>query len=327
MGIRVTKVEVITLRTSEQAREVAQRLKGLGGTESEREDKPKRIARIKGKILGNEVRPFEWAVGHVISSGLRRRVNGQHSSEAVLGLTPEEWKQVRFPLTAVWQEWDCDDQTDLANLFEQFDPSWSSRNAEDLVGAHLGIHDDLSQAIDRHVAVKVTQGIAWYHGHVERKKTSQETRFQLIHENHGTHDFLRWCGSIFSKKKTPEMLLEPVMAVVYHTSLGGNEDVRAFWKRIAVGKAALDADTSEYKLVEYLEKVNDSKSEWPRSTSRHFAKGAVRPTTLDTFATCLNAFAAWRTGRKIGDVFAPAKGKDAGEILVEFVPTAVLAVA
>jgi hypothetical protein len=77
MSFRLRSVELLTLQTSDAIRTAALKLKTLGGTESEREDKARRMAHIKAKILGGEMTPFRWCVGHVTALGLSRRVNGQ----------------------------------------------------------------------------------------------------------------------------------------------------------------------------------------------------------------------------------------------------------
>jgi hypothetical protein len=199
---------------------------------------------------------------------LSRRVNGQHSSEVFLSLTPEEWAQVVFPVTVAWEEYECDSTRDLAVLFEQFDPYWSSRTREDLIGAHLGIHEHLRHAVDRYVATRVTAGIVWYREKVLAFRRTDERQFAIIHENHDVHAFLTWCGSFLQKHKTAEMFKTPVLAAVYHTTRHGDEDARAFWKRVASGKAPLDADTVEYKLAESLDLAHAIDREWPAAIRR-----------------------------------------------------------
>jgi hypothetical protein len=234
--------------------------------------------------------PFRWSVGHVPASGLSRRVNGQHSSEVFLGLTPEEWAQVVFPVTITWEEYACESTRDLAVLFEQFDPYWSSRNREDLIGAHLGIHDDLRHAIDRYVATRVTAGVVWYREKVLGVRSTAERQFSIIHEHHDIHAFLTWCGSFLQKHKTAEMFKKPILAAVYHTARDGDEDARGFWKRVASGKAPLDADTTEYKLADILDLAHHMDGEWPAAIKRQLKGHKQHPS--DAFALAHVAQAA-----------------------------------
>lgn len=320
MGFRLKETRMLTLRTSDEVRECAAQLKGYGGTESEREDKAIRKLRIKNKILSEEVTPFRWCIGIVTDPDgpLRRRVNGQHSSEVFLELAPEEWASVRFPVVVIWEEYQCDGRVDLANLFEQFDPQWSSRDGKDIMGAHLGIHENLRSVINRRIALLVATGIVWYRNAVEGQQIPSEAKYQIVHENHDLHHFLSWCGSFLQKGKTEEMHRSSVIASMYMTAK--DEAAKGFWKRIAAGKAAHDADSVEYKLAEFLEMCHDSETDWPRSVTRHFKHSAKRPRPgeLDVFATCLRAFRSWQKGSKVADIFTPAKDRKASQIAQEF---------
>ncbi len=156
MGFRLKKAEVLTLKSKEEVLKLARRLNAHGGIECERQEKAAREAKIRAKILGGEMRPFTWALGKVLENSTTARVDGQHSSRVFETLGEEDWASVKLPVVVFWEEHDCDKMTDLALLFEQFNPPWSSRNAEDLMGAHAGIHEDLKPLLkDRHVAVKV----------------------------------------------------------------------------------------------------------------------------------------------------------------------------
>lgn len=326
MAFRLKKTEVLTLKGQEEVRRVAMKLKGFGGTESEREDKDRRKRKIREKVINREATTFRWCVAHVLENGLRRRVNGQHSSEVFLELAHDEWPEVLFPVVVVWEEYECDTMMDLPVLFEQFDPVWSSRDAKDIMGAHLGIHEDLRLAVNRHLALKVGTALVWYRQAVEGQKVSSQAKYFIVHENHDTHGFMTWCGSFLQAKggrssnasKTKEMHHPQVLAAMYHTARDGDEEARGFWRRVASGKAPLDSDSVEYKLAEFLELVDDPEAEWPRAVAKHFRAGARKPSDLDVFATCLRAFYAWRKGTKVAEVFTPAKGRKAKEIVEEF---------
>lgn len=318
MAFRLKSADVQTLHRRDQLTDLAGKLKAMGGTESEREERDRIKARIKEKVLSHGTTTFRWCFGNVLSSGLQRRVNGQHSSEVFLELTAEEWRQVRFPIVVIWEEYECDTIEDLPSLFEQFDPTWSSRNKQDLIGAHMGIHEDLRKGVSRYIAEKATAGISWYASKVEgNRKTGPEFQFSLVHDKDASA-FLLFCGTFLQRKKTDEMTNKAVMAAMYHTAT--DDDIKNFWRRVAGGKVHLDADSVEYKLSEFLEMVADPQAEWPRNVKKHFNRGHERPDDKDIFATCLNALSSYLKGRKIGEVFTPAKGKSASEIAEEFTP-------
>jgi hypothetical protein len=323
MSFQLQTTEKLTLNTPEEVRTLAQKLADLGGTESEREDKLLRKMRIRAKIFGAEMTPFRWCVGTIASSQLTRRVNGQHSSEVFLELTTEEWQQVRFPVCVYWEEYVCDAPVDLAVLFEQFDPHWSARSKDDLIGAHIGVHDDLRQVISRKVARHVTGGLQWYREKVEGHKATPEGQFGLIHENHDVHAFLTWCGRYLSTDKTPEMLHpKATIAAIYHCMRDGNPHACVFWERVAGGKVVNDAETIEYKVAEFLELTRTCKvaEDWPTPIRRHLKQGKQRPSDNDIFATCLRAFAAAMKGQKVGDVFTPARNRSVPQLVAELYP-------
>jgi hypothetical protein len=316
MGFSLKKATMLTLRTKDEVLKEAQRLKGFGGTECEREEKEKRKEKIKSKILSGDMRPFTWAVGEV-RGGPTRRVDGQHSSEVFLELTEEEWRQVRLPVI-VFQEWyDCETLRDLPVLFEQFNPPWSSRNAEDLIGAHFGIHEDLQGRIDRHVATRITHGMSWYARKVEGRGKDSTRQFNMVHENHDTHAFLIWCGSFLQRRKTEEMFHPSVVGAMRHTFCAEDETYCDFWKMVAGGKATNEEGTPAYKLAKFLEDLADPQAEWPRSIAKHFGTKR-RPSEAQVFATCLAAFLGHRTGKRLGDIFTDTKSLTVKQVAADF---------
>jgi hypothetical protein len=320
MSFQLKRIEQVRIDNPEQAREVARRLEAMKATESEREDKVVRKEKIKAKMLGGELRPFDWAFGVVRGTGIKRRTNGQHSSEVFRDLTPEEWTRVKFPIFVNLAEYDCDTELDVAVLFEQFDPQWSTRNSEDLIGAHLGIHNGLQKQVDRHIANKVMDGLLWYANQVGKQRTHKDRKFHMIHESDAYREFLTWGGSFFDKKKTFDLLSEPVMAAVFHTISLRPTEADPFWREVAIGKLrSTDPDSITYKLAEYLKDLNDPDVDWPKAVSKTFtSKAQKRPTPYDTFATCLRAFHSTVNNRKIIEIFTHDKEKNAQEMANEY---------
>src|SRR5262245_35442812 len=278
MGFRLVRVEVITLQNPEEARKAADKLRGYGGTDCEREDKAVRKGKIRDKLFHDELLSFDWRVGKVLPAGPERRVDGQHSSEVFLELTPEDWQRVRFPLTVVWSWYECDTLRDLPNLFEQFNPPWSTRDAKDIMGAHLGIQEDLRGTVNRHLGLKGVTGLLWFKQNVNGEKLTKGSKFQIVHDNGEIHAFLVWAASLLSAPrvknkpgKSEEMLLPPVIAAMFLTTRH-DEAARDFWRLVGGGKRSLafDADTPMYKLAEFLEMNDDKFAIWPEPWQRHF---------------------------------------------------------
>lgn len=313
--LNVAKTKMLTLKTKEEVLVKAAELKGYGGTECERQEKDARKRKIKSKILGGEMRPFTWAVGQV--GDLTRRVDGQHSSEDFLELTPEEWAQVRFPVVVFWEHNDCDTLRDLAVLFEQYNPPWSSRNTEDLIGAHFGIHADLRPLEDRHVNARVTAGMAWYAEKAQGKPRSPGAQFQIVHDDGDAHAFLLWCGSFLQRKKTEEMFHPAVIGAMRHTYRADDPTTQSLWKQVALGKKNNEEGSPAYKLAVFLEMLADAEAEWPRAVSKNFTGKGKKPSEAQVFATCLRAYQGERSGKRLGDIFDDAKGKKVKEVAAE----------
>jgi len=308
MGWRLKKAEVLYLRSRHEVVEAARRLNAHGGITCEREEKARREALIKAKILNGEMRPFTWALAEVKEYPHERechRVDGQHSSTVFLGFGDEEWQRVRFPVVVFWEEQECDTIGDLPTLFEQYNPPWSSRSAEDLVGVHAGIHADLLPLLkDRYVSVKTTAGLSWHAVKLEGKPKGSQ--FQAMHDNDVTHAFLLWCASFLQKRKTEEMLHKVVLGAMRHVFPTAEDGGRTFWENVALGKTRNEEEKPAYKLAVFLELLADSHAEWPRPISKHFH--GKTPSEVQIFATCLTAYRSDRLGRRVGDVFEPSKG-------------------
>ena len=101
----------------------------------------------------------------------------------------------------------------------------------------------------------------------------------------------------------------------------GDEDSRSFWKRVASGKAPLDADTVEYRLADILDLARTMDREWPSAIRRQLKGHKQHPSEKDLFATCLRACMASIQGTKVVDVFTPAKNRSGGQLVADLYPT------
>lgn len=302
----------------------AKQLKAYGGVECEREEKERRELRLKSIILHGIHLPFQWCVGRISADDVARRVNGQHSSEVFLNLTDEDWEQVRFPVPICWQEYHCDNAIDLAYLFEQFDPHWSSRSLEDKMGVHLAVYSDLLGQVETAVATRVTTGLVWYRQTVSGHKASDGAQFGLIHEDPAIREFLRWCGTFLKLRKTPEMFNKPVIGALYHTALLNKEHeperVKTFWKEVALGAPNSPPESVEYKLAEFIAAAQNSATEWPATIRRQFHGNKQRPSDKDVFATCLRAASSLFRRTVIEQIFVASKRRSAADLVEAYFP-------
>jgi hypothetical protein len=323
MSWHLDKVEVRSLMTMDEVMAEASQLESFGGSDSEREERERRERQIKERILSGDMTPFRWAVGHVPSLKLRRRVNGQHSSKVFLALTKEEYQMVHFPVVIIYEEYFCETEIDLATLFEQFDPHWSSRNREDYIGAHLSVHPDLYHSMSRIAADKAIQGLTWYLEKVEGyEKASAHEQFELLHKNSEYEVFLHFCGydQLNLNKKINEICHKSVVAAMFHTTRQGTESDRHFWRLVSGGPRALpDEDSHEHKLAAFLEQAVSQQHEWPSRVRGQF-KNKQRPNGLEIFGTCLRVFAAWKKGLRLTEAFTNMRDMSAKEAVAKLYP-------
>jgi hypothetical protein len=163
-------------------------------------------------------------------------------------------------------------------------------------------------------------GLVWHANQVRKERTNKDRKFHMIHESEAYREFLTWGGSFFDKKKTFDLLSEPVMAAVFHTISIRPSEADAFWREVAIGKLrATDPDSITYKLAEYLKDLNDPDADWSKAVTKTFtSKSQKRPTPYDTFATCLRAFYSALNSRRIIEIFMHDKEKNAQEITNEY---------
>jgi hypothetical protein len=323
MSWHLAKAEMRTLNTMEEVLAEARLLDSYGGYDGEREDKERREAQIREKILSGEMTPFVWAVGHVPSLNLRRRVNGQHSSKTFLKLTEEEYKMVRYPVVIAYEEYLCETEIDVASLFEQFDQHWSARQREDYIGAHLAVHPELSERLSRQAADRAVQGLTWYLEKVEGyDRGSAHDQYELVHKNSEYETFLRFCGygQLNLNKKLKELCHKAVVAAMFHTTRQGSNEDRDFWKTVSGGpQSILDQDCHQYKLAVFLENAVVQQYEWPARQRSQF-KNKRSPNGIEMYATCLRVFAAWKKGLRLTEAFATVREQNAAEISMKLYP-------
>jgi hypothetical protein len=313
---QLQKVNVLELHTRDEVTAKASDVQNIGGIQAERSEKAFREHKIREKLLGGLATTFNWAIAEIPALRMRLRVNGQHSSQVFLDLDDSDWALVKFPVVIIEQVFTCDTLIDASVLFEQFDPAWSSRSKEDLVGVHLANEDDLYGRVSPYAAARATQGIAWYESKVEgKRRATSGDELQIVHENADIHPFLRFCGKdgIDLDRKRAEMGQRPVVAAMYHTTRRGTDEDRAFWKRVSGGKQSFDEDSYEYKLAVFLDQVRSPEAAWSPATRKLFRNGK-KPDDVEIFATCIRVFAAYKFSSRITEAFARVKERDCRKI-------------
>src|SRR5262245_60756675 len=98
MAFSLTQVNVKVCHTIEDAIREAVDHNADGSLEAERDYNKYRAAKIHDVLVKGYSTPYYWYTGEVPSTGLRRRVDGQHSARVFIDLTPEEQSHVIMPI-------------------------------------------------------------------------------------------------------------------------------------------------------------------------------------------------------------------------------------
>lgn len=183
-------------------------------------ERPLRKSRLK--FLGRKCQDGmfhspKWAVAFL--GGKKFRVNGQHSS------TMLSQANGYFPkgLKAVIDEFRCEQDADLSELFSQFDAAQSARSTTEICNAHASIHSEIAHLAPRTIR-NCAFGIAsamMYSGDTGR--TDSENVARLVHDE---SDFILWASGFIGKKDLNRM---GIIGAMYSTYKIDPNAANTFW--------------------------------------------------------------------------------------------------
>jgi hypothetical protein len=271
-----------------EAVELARRHQALPRSPTEREMEPRRVKELLDRIRSGLLLPCSWAT--VDYRGTKFRMNGQHSSEAILqagDLLPDR-------VAVHLDHYRTDSAEGMGALFRQFDARFSGRTKQDVAGAYQGLVEPL-QKLGRRKAKLGIEGVAWYLRTIEGVAfpSGDELYQQFMTEAY--HAFLRWLDRILSPK-TPEMERAPVVGAMYATFITSESRSQEFWPHVAREDLADDSDPRSVLSAE-LVAVKENKGKVPPPTPGEF------------YAKCIKAWNAFANGDKIRSLNVnPKKG-------------------
>lgn len=240
----VAQFKLIKAETLPLTEELLTDFSSLPGGPTERLFKESRVAHLRDKVLNGNAITFGWGVAEMDSQ--RIRVNGLHSSTMLKNLDGERPEGLIVHLDT----YHVDDKQGLVRLFRQFDDRKSGRDAADVAGAFQMLEDPLVD-LDRKVAKRAVEGIAWADWNVEGVKTLiGDDRYTLFHET-AIHPFLIWCDGIYDIK-TRELEEVPVAGAMWATWRKSYEAAEEFWKLVAHGGDLANENHPATKLDDWL---------------------------------------------------------------------------
>ncbi len=270
---RVESETVILNR--DKAKEFAAKHNSLPHSPTERTLEPDRVKRLQTVMTEGRSIPFNWAT--VKFSGKQYRMNGQHSSRAIMEFEGDLPDSLTFHV----DKFDAGSKEGMADLFRQFDARWSSRSKADVSGAFQGLNDGVAGcARDR--AKLAVEGVAWYRRNMEKIPVAGGDDVYSLFFEEALYPFVTWVDQVLSIK-TPEMKRAPVLAAMYATFVKSESGAREFWQQVAINNQTDDASPSAVLSAELVKAKEEKK---PMAPGEFYGK-------------CIKAWNAWRGGEKI----------------------------
>lgn len=228
-----------------------------------------RMAFLISKISNRLFHPPRWAVA--TCNGERYRMNGQHSSAAL------QCSNGDFPqgLDVIIDEFACETEADIAELFGQFDALASARNIDNIVNAHARLHAELDE-IPTSVVSACVAGIKLALSQGQTTRTPMEERARIVHE---WKDFILAAANPMRSRT----LRRPgIVAAMMVTWVRNAEEALKFWRAVAAEDEAPEQPSRLLAKVLREAQLQTNKTRWSQA---------------DYYYKCVLAWNAFRQGR------------------------------
>jgi hypothetical protein len=262
--------------------ELAQQFHDMEASPTERDLDLRRVKHLREKLLASLSIAFIWAT--VKFNGKVLRMNGNHSSAAILGLN-------EFPegLIAHIDEYEANDLFGVALLFRQFDDKRSARSSKDICGAYQGLFENL-RSVPKETAKLAVTGISWFRQNIQNPEGLPVLKGDdvgILFGETPLHPFIHFLGDLFTIK-TPEMRKPAIVAAIYATYQVDENEAREFWADVARGGREYEEKSPSGTLDSELKHFADTKD----------ASEGMTPVRY--YAGCVYAWNAFRKGKPLG---------------------------
>ena len=209
-------------------RELAERLRTMKPSPTEREMLPKLVDFLRDRYLAGLFHPCHWVIA--VIDGVEYRVNAQHSSEMLSKLNGAFPEGMFVHLDTL----ECPDLAALAAVFRQFDDRRSARTPADISGAYQGLESDLDE-VPRHIGKLGVEAIVWHRKRVESIAVPKGDDMYAVFHDSKEHPFLHWLTERFKGGVPSEMSGTPIVAAMYATHQVDADAATAFWNEVVQG--------------------------------------------------------------------------------------------
>jgi hypothetical protein len=256
--------------------DIAESFSNMTAWRGERPLRESNLRNLTRRLEDGQFHSPKWSVAWL--NGVQYRVDGQHSSRVLASANGH------FPagLNAVIDEYTCDDDSDLADLFMQFDNPTSSRSVSDVSNAHARIHPELD-GVSGNAVRDCNAGIAFALSNdgEHAVKLGTEMRAKLVHDN---IPFTVWASHFVGERSLRRV---PVVAAMYKTWSKCHHEADRFWNLV--------------KDESHPDPLNPSRvlAKFIRTRTNHSAeKSGGQFTSHAFFVKSIHAWNAWRRKQK-----------------------------
>jgi hypothetical protein len=260
--------KLVNSETKTITKELAEQFRSMPASPTERDLNTARMNYLRDKFTTGLAITFNWATAKLGDQVVR--MNGQHSSKILA-----EWEGADFPQNFIvhLDQYEVTDDNGLALLFRQFDDRKSGRSPADVAGAYQGLYPPLRE-VPKGSAKLAVEGIGWWRRHVEGLPVPNGDSIYSLMAETGLHPFIQWVGEVFTIK-TPELKRVPVVAAMYATFIGAEEDARKFWSEVARGGVEYDDNHPTTVLDAWLKAIKEGDRAAEKHKPADFYQGCV----------------------------------------------------
>lgn len=236
----------------------------------ERPEKAKRMKFLESRLSDGMFYAPRWA--YAWFNGKKVRMNGQHSAKVLAN------SNGHFPigLQAIVDEFECETDEDLADLFSHFDHRDSARSNSDIVGAHqktvAGVRDIRTSYVDR-----LLSGIVYHMtgAYTDGARATVDERARLIRQY---ESYVKMFADIIKPKQVSGRV--GCSGAMFATYIANKSESFTFWN-LVVNETHPEADHPTRTLGKWLRETSLSGEHW---TPRAY------------YSKCIHAWNAFRRG-------------------------------
>ncbi len=251
----------------------------------DREIQPSRMEYLKRSVASGEFRGSEWVSARCKETGLTYRLNGKHTSHALVDAF--EGGQVPQNVFALVRHYECDTMEDCARLYATFDAKQSARSRGDIIRGFANANPDF-EVVPQSILGLIAAGMAYSKWEQASQHKSVVEHAMLLIEN---PEFVLWASKLLQgdNKHTRHIKRKATIAAMTRTWFKNKEKANEFWTYIRE-----DCDLPKNSPVRVLYR-------WLLSTSLNVggatnATGKTVANAREMLARCIHSWNNWRKG-------------------------------